>query len=166
MKTLLPLLFCLLLLGNTAHSQEKGDSYKWQKVLKRGWVDKQFVFGKWSQNSNETRLKYLGTVKAQSGKTYKIMNSVWIWGLAHRATSDILIFDQNNKYMGNYYVTMTYDLPDKLVHGVLVFTNLNKPDCNRKLTTRIDLRKGLPKTFFLECEGGTGDLYSFATAEE
>lgn len=52
------------------------------KVLRKNIIGKEFIFGKWNvKGGTETHLKYLGQVKTSTGKIYKIMNSVWIWGL-------------------------------------------------------------------------------------
>ncbi len=90
------------------------------------------------------------------------MTSVWYWGLAHRATSNILVFNKNNVYVGNYPLTMTYDIPDEIVDGKLIFKNDDNPDCDKSVTTIIDLTQGIPKTIFIKCKGNDGDLYSFS----
>lgn len=44
-------------------------------------VGKEFTIGKRDEeNATETKLKYVGTVKTEKGKVYKIMNSKCIWG--------------------------------------------------------------------------------------
>lgn len=92
------------------------------KALQKGLTGKELVFGKWNEKGKtETHLTYLGTVKTNQGKTYKILNSIWIWGLSHRATNRILIFNANNQYLGNYYVTLNTDLPTKLKNRILIF---------------------------------------------
>lgn len=58
---------------------------------------------------------------------------------------------------------MTYDLPDKLVNGVLIFRNTDKEECDKSIVTKVDLTKGLPEHIFLRCEEENGDLYSFST---
>jgi len=75
-----------------------------QQVLQKGIIDSVFVFGKWTEESQtETQLKYLGDLTTKAGQTFKIMNSIWLWGLSKRATSRILIFNFKNQYVGNYY---------------------------------------------------------------
>ena len=64
------------------------------QVLQKGIVDSTSIFGKWTESGNtETQLTYLGRVTTKHGHTFKIVNSVWIWGLSQRATSRILIFN-------------------------------------------------------------------------
>ena len=131
-----------------------------QKVLKNNIVNKTFIFGKWTEKGGtETYLTYLGKVKTKDGKTYKIMNSIWYWGLSHRATSRILIFNQDNTYYGNYGLGMTYEIPDKLENGKLFFTYDKKDNCDCKAKTEINLNNGLPKEIFIKCNK-SGDFYS------
>lgn len=132
-----------------------------QKVLKQGIEDSVFVFGKWtSSGEEETRLMYLGQVTTHKGRTLKVMNSIWYWGQSKRATSRILIFDDSNRYVGNYVMTTVDELPTKLENGVLIFVNTGM-DCDRKLTTRVNLKKGLPKYFFRKCKGTYGSIFEF-----
>ncbi|MCQ6959373.1 hypothetical protein [Mucilaginibacter aquariorum] len=131
-------------------------------VLKKGIINHTFIFGKWTKEGNtETHLKYLGSVTTVKGKTYKIMTSVWYWGLSHRATSRVLVFTKYNHYVGEYYVSSVYDIPDKLADGKLIFKNDDNPDCDKSVVTVIDLTQGIPKQVFLKCKGDYGDLYSF-----
>lgn len=134
-----------------------------QKILEKAIVDSSFIFGKWTEKGGtETHLKYLGQVTTKHGQTFKILNSSWFWGLSHRATSRILVFNDKNKYVGNYYVTMTTDLPTKMKNGKLIFKNIGE-DCDKNLTTIVNLKNGLPKQFFRKCKGKYGDIYSLDT---
>jgi hypothetical protein len=131
------------------------------KVLRKNVVDKEFVFGKWEKNKgSETHLTYLGKVNASNGRTYKIMNSIWIWGLSKRATSRILIFNKKNQYLGNYSMFMTDELPMKLQNKQLIFINSDS-NCNTKIITKVSLKDGLPKQFFKECKNKLGNIYGF-----
>lgn len=132
-------------------------------VLVKEIVDSLFVFGKWSENGGEeTHLKYLGQVTTTKGQIFKILNYSWHWGLSHRATSRILVFNGDNQYLGNYYVTMIFDLPTKMEDGKLIFRNTDG-DCDKNLVTVIDLKNGLPKRFFRKCKGKMGDIYDFGS---
>ena len=91
---------------------------------------------------------------------FKIVNSSWIWGLSHRATSRILIFNSRNQYVGNYYLTIIDDLLSRLSNGKLIFKNTDKT-CDKKLTTIINLKNGMPKHFFRKCKDKSGDIYTF-----
>lgn len=132
-----------------------------QQVLEKGIIDSVFVFGKWTEKGQtETQLKYLGKVKTKTGQTFKIMNSIWLWGLSERATSRILIFNFKNNYVGNYYLSTTDQLPTSLRNGKLIFTNLSN-DCDKKVFTIINLNNGLPKQFFRKCNEKFGDTFRF-----
>ncbi|MCS3532201.1 hypothetical protein [Chryseobacterium sp. JUb7] len=150
----------LILIPFLGESQHKDLKIR-LKVLQRGQIGKELVFGKWDiKGGTETHLTFLGTLKTTQGKTYKIMNSTWIWGLSRRATNRILIFNKKNQYLGNYYVTLNTDLPTKLASRILIFQNTNL-DCDKKTASKISFKNGLPKTFFRKCKNNSGDFYSF-----
>lgn len=155
---LLSLLIQATVLGSKA---QVNDHTIRQRVLERSVIDSTFVFGKWTATGGtETQLRYLGEVKTNSNKTFKVMNSIWIWGDSEHATNRILIFNGKNQYMGEYYISTTDDMPTKLRNGVLIFENI-VADCDKNLITEIDLTRGLPVRFFRKCKGEFGDLYNF-----
>jgi hypothetical protein len=134
-------------------------------VLQKAIIGKRFVFGRWNKaGETEIHLTYLGNVKTRQGITYKVVNSIWYWGLSKRATSRILIFGNHNQHVGNYYLSTPYDLPQRIVNGQLIFINA-KPDCDPKVITRVDFKSGLPKTFFRQCHKGEGDIFSLDTKD-
>jgi len=135
-----------------------------QTVLRQNKVGQVVVFDRSKPGDyNRTELTYLGRITSKEKKTYKIVTSNWFWGSLPRATGKILIFDGRNKYIGNYYVTMIYDLPDKIEDNELVFVNDANDDCDPKLITKVSFQGGPPKQFFLKCKGNSGDIYSFST---
>ena len=154
---LLALLFLLSCLTN-CYAQLNDDSIR-TLVLCRAKTGKEYVF----KHSNETTtyLKYLGAIKTKKGISFKVLNSVWIWGLSHRATNRLLIYNNCNQYIGQYAVTIISDLPDFIKNDQLIFIN-SEDNCDPKLITRVDLSRGLPKHFFLKCKGNTGDIYTFS----
>ncbi|MBE8725489.1 hypothetical protein [Flavobacterium hungaricum] len=166
-KTIFLKLFFILLFGmpKIGTAQTKDEDIR-LKVLRKNSIGKEFVFGKWDERKwdkiegTETHLTYLGSVKTQKGKTYKIMNSVWIWGLSCRATNRILIFNGKNQYIGNYYVTTETNLPTELKNGILIFRNTD-PECNKRIISKVSLKNGLPITIFTECKNGYGDSFTF-----
>jgi hypothetical protein len=159
-RTTLIFIFSFAFLYQVANGQIKEKKIRSQ-ALKKSIVDSLFVFGKWStKGATETDLKYLGQLTTKAGKTFKILNSIWFLGFSHRATSRILIFNANNGYVGNYYMSTVDDLPTKLENGKLIFFNSGK-DCDKNLVTTIDLKSGLPKRFFRKRTGKYGDIYSF-----
>jgi hypothetical protein len=115
-------------------------------VLKENIVGKEFTFGECDEKGGtETLLTYLGNVKTKKGKTYKIVNSIWTWGISCRATTRILIFNENNEYVGNYYLFDSCDLPTELKNGFLIISN-KKDGCERKTESKININNGLPKS--------------------
>jgi hypothetical protein len=130
-------------------------------VLKANITDSLYVFGQWNDSTGtETHLRYLGTVETKEGR-FKIMTSSWFWGWSRRATSRILVYDEKNKYLGNYYVGMTYDLPEKIENNRVVFLHSHTDVCDKEVITRLSFDKGIPEQFFKECKDGFGDIYSF-----
>ncbi len=155
----------LLIAGISAFGQLHDKDIR-QKVLRKGVIGKEYKFV--HHDKTVSYLKYLGKVKTHDDSGYKILTSIWLWGLAHRATSRILIYNGANRYIGQYYVTMTYDLPNNLEKNQLIFLNSDNFDsgCDMKLITRIDLSKGLPEKLFINCKGNSGDLYSFSKNDD
>ena len=78
-----------------------------------------------------------------------------------RATSRIVVFDGHNKYLGNYHVAMTFDLPIKIQDNSLVFENRDRDGCDPNPVTQISFAKGIPKEFFLACKNKRGDIFRF-----
>ena len=118
----------LLFISIFSFSQTK-EADCWLNVLKKNITGKEFTFGKWTQEKGtETTLTYLGSVKTKKGKTYKLMNSVFTWGNSGRVTCRILVFNQNNKSLGNYYIGDECNLPSVLKNGYLIFKKYKKCD--------------------------------------
>jgi hypothetical protein len=131
-------------------------------VLEGDAIGKEYSFSqKKGSNYDSLVLIYLGDVKTDKGCVLKILTSRWYWGLSPRATTHIIIFNQKNQYLGDYYLSMAYDIPDKIEDNSLVFANNKKSDCRPDLITKVSFNKGIPKRFFLRCKGKLGDLYSF-----
>lgn len=132
-----------------------------QVVLNNNVIDSLYVFGKWNENEGtETHLRYLGTIRSLEGE-FKIMTSSWFWGLSKRATNRILVFDLKNNYLGNYYVGMTHDLPEKIENNKIIFLHSKSDVCDKEKITQISFEDGIPDEFFLECKDEFGDIYSF-----
>lgn len=160
MKHIFSLYLILLLVNYNLFGQANDDSIR-QIVLKNNIIDSLYVFGQWSEtDGTETHLKYLGLIKSKE-QNFKIMTSSWFWGLSKRATSRILIFDEKNEYIGNYYVGMTYDLPEKIENNQLIFFHSKTDECDKEKVTRLSFDNGVPNEFFLECKNGYGDIYLF-----
>lgn len=153
----------LLLVGSSGFGQNH-DLLNRAEVLQKNEVGKMFIYGKWTyEGGGETHLKYLGKFSTIDGRTFKIMTSTWYWGMAKRATSRILIFNDKNQYLGNYYVDMVDELPYQLDGSILKF---NPTNCGEIQTFYTDFKKGLSKSIYVGCkgkngEGIRGDFYSF-----
>ena len=151
--------FCITFIN--VFSQTNPDTDR-QAVLNHNKIGKEYVFDRSKKNEfNRTELTYLGQIRAKNGRVFKILISSWYWGIAPRATSRIVVYNDRNQYIGNYYVAAPDDLPSKIENNSLVFYNKNKKDCDSSLVQRISFYNGLPKEFFLECKNKTGDIYSF-----
>jgi hypothetical protein len=162
MKSLTITLLCVV---NSLHCMAQGecDQGKLRKqVLAENKVDRPFVFtcGK----DERVELVYLGVVGSKL-KGYKVIRSFWVHGESHRGTSRILIFDERNRLLGNYYVAMDEELPDRIESRELVFLNLTSPDCDKTVVSRVSFEKGIPEKIFVRCEGDTGYFYAFSRAE-
>ena len=151
-----------ILLSHSVYAQVNDQNIR-LKVLQKSRTNHTFKFGRWTEDGGtETHLRYLGKVSTKSGQTFKIMTCIWFWGLSKRATNRILVFNERNQYVGNYGVTMIYDLPTMMKNGGLIFENsIEDSSCDIHTRTVINLKHDLPKSFFRRCKGNLGDLYAF-----
>lgn len=157
-KTSLSLL--LLFISLYSFAQVNDDSIR-QVVLKNNITDSLYIFGEWNEtDGTETHLNYLGVIKTNNG-SFKIMTSCWLWGLSKRATNRILVFSESNNYLGNYNLVTKADLPERIENNQLVFLHSTSNSCDKEIITRLLFENGIPEDFFLECEDGLGDIYSF-----
>ncbi len=118
-------------------------------VLRLAKTGKIYKFN--SVDSSITYLRYIGSVQTRNGVSYKVITSVWLWGLSHRATNRILIYNHSNAYVGNYKITAIEDLPVKIENNGLI---VNYPRSKR--TCKLNLDNGLPQQLYNEC---AGDIY-------
>jgi len=130
----------LLIIPFLAFAQLKQRNMRLE-VLKHNHIGREYISK--AEDQSTTYLKYLGSLRTKKGIRYKIINSVWIWGQSHRATNRILIFNERNKYLGNYRLTIIDDLPSFIKDNKLDFDN------------------GIPHEFFRKCNGDKGDVYTF-----
>jgi hypothetical protein len=152
------LLLPLFSIGQVNHKKA------YQLVLNKNQVGNKYTFDK-SQPNDYDRLDlvYLGRIKTSKGRVLKIVTSRWYWGLAPRGTSRIVVFNENNQYLGDYYLTMTYEVPQRIDHGSLVFKVEIDSSKHSTLITKISLRNGIPENFFLPSKAdGSGHIYFFA----
>lgn len=161
--TILQVLFASLTVGVFSASAQIEDQNIQLQVLEKSITDSTFIFGKWTENGGtETHLKFLGQLTTKNGHTFKVVNSILFWGLSQRATPRILIFNDQNQYIGNYCMTTIYDLPIMLKDGKMIFENTDD-NCNRNLITTVSLNNGIPKQFFRKCKDKSGDIFSFSS---
>ncbi|WP_107828785.1 hypothetical protein ABZR88_09730 [Mucilaginibacter yixingensis] len=95
LKTVISPILLLVIFTTFAQAQE---SRMRLQVLQHSRVNREHIFN--SKDQSKTYLTYLGELITKKGVRYKIMNSVWIWGNAHRATSRILVYNEHNQYWG------------------------------------------------------------------
>ncbi|WP_316793727.1 hypothetical protein [Pedobacter frigoris] len=156
------LLICVLLFATKstiAQSNTKTDDIRLQ-VLRTNHVGKTYKFN--TEDNSVTHLRFLGTIHTKEGKKYKILTSIWTWGLSKRATSRILVYTDQNKYIGNYYLTTIDDVPNYIKNNKLVFLNKGRA-CDPKLVTYVSFDNGVPKEFFRKCKGNDGDFFTFSS---
>lgn len=153
--------FSNLLLSFFSLGQVNANS-AFQKVLRRAEVGREISFDKSKpKDCDSLVLVYLGEIHCTHGKKIRILTSRWYWGFAPRATSRIIVFNEKNQYLGDYYMTMTCDVPDKIETGSLVFSGKKQCDCTPGRVTKINFTNGIPKSFFVPCQGKLGDIRSF-----
>jgi len=159
-KKAISLLFVLLFAARIIDAQKNKAEDIRLDVLKLNHIGKEYKFN--DEDSTITYLKLLGTVHTKNRRNYKILTSIWIWGLSHRATSRILVYTDKNKYIGNYYLTTVDDVPNYIKRNSLVFLNKGH-DCDPHTITYVNFKNGIPKEFFRKCDGNGGDIYTFST---
>lgn len=148
---------------STSFGKERNEDDSIQKlkelrltVLKKGVIGKSFEFDLTQQEGcNKTKITYLGILTTSKQKKYKLLNSFWVTGTSCRGISRLVIYDINNLYIGNYYFSMPYSLPDALKNNKIIYTK-NLEDCDGRKGTEISFKNGLPKSFIV-----CGDQSSF-----
>lgn len=118
------------------------------------------------KDCNKTRVHYLGIVHTNNERSYKILTSFFVFSAAStcHGTSRIKIFDIRNRYIGEYRVGMSEDLPDTLKDNKLLYFKSSE-DCILKTTRSIDLHKGIPKKIFISCSKNEGNEYAFSSGD-
>jgi hypothetical protein len=156
MKIIFVLLFVLPIFSYSQVNPFK--AYK--TVLQHAEVGKEYSFDKSRKvDLDSLVVVYLGKIVTTKGRVLKFLTSRWYWGSVPRATSRIIVFNEKNQYLGDYYLSMTYDVPAKIEDRSLVFiSNKNSSNCSPGFVTRISFKNGIPKQFFVKCNG---DIYYF-----
>jgi hypothetical protein len=149
MKMLLIIFTLLMQSGQLILGQQKGLALR-QYVLEQNKVDSLFVFDDSTKEyANKISLKYLGELKALDGRVFKIMTSTWEWGLSNRGTNRILLYNDKNQFLGNYYWGSWDELPSKIKNNKLIFEI--KPEKSKPTAvTQISFAKGIPKCIYVK----------------
>ena len=136
------------------------------RVIKQSIVGRKFYYDFTKDSScNNTCITYLGQIKTDKNKLYKIMTCFYVHGQSCRGTSRIVIYNSSNKYLGNYYVGMPEDLPDTIINNRLVYSK-NNIECIYRKGTNISFENGLTKTIFIPCDKiDSGDFITFSNDE-
>lgn len=150
------------------YDEEDRNVEKFRKLklhaLKNGEPGKDYTYNltgiKFCNNSN---IKYLGTAATATGKKYKILVTTYVFqtgkDMCHGASA-IEIYDNSDRYLGQYPVGMPDDLPDELRENKLFYTS-NSPTCDLRKEQSISLKNGLPKSFFTRCSSQGGNIFYF-----
>jgi hypothetical protein len=147
----LVLVFCLVSFQHTTKKIKFSKSLDQLriKILKENKIGKTFEFDfTKNKNCNKSKFKYLGIVNINKNLRYKLLTSFYVFGSSCRGTSHLLIYNLENKYIGNYYLEMPINLPDTLIDNCIVYQKNDKNYQNRK-GTKISFKKGLPKQFYI-----------------
>ncbi|MEJ0101623.1 MAG: hypothetical protein WDO19_03250 [Bacteroidota bacterium] len=93
--------------------------------MKGDAIGKEWSFGQKKDTKYDSLvLIYLGDVTTDNGRVFKIMTSRWYWGLSPRGKPvESLSSIKRNQYLGDYYLTMTHDIPDEIQDNSLIFAN-------------------------------------------
>ena len=114
------------------------------KVLNENSIGKEFEYDLTGQaGCNKTKLTYLGIVTTNKQKQYKLLNSFFVTGYSCRGIRRLVIYDDNNVYLGNY--AFEGNLPSALKNNELVFKA--NQSCANKKEIKISLKTGLPNSF-------------------
>ena len=170
MKNLLyiTLLLTILILSSFSEDDKSASEYKQlQKfellALKRQNVGKIYIYDLTKKEGcNKTTIKYLGIIKTNKGKKYKVLSSFFVLSAAStcHGTSNIKLYDMENKFVGLYYVGMPNNLPTKITKNKFICW-ANSDECKSRKDFEVNFEKGLPKNFFLPCSKDGGDECKF-----
>gem|GEM_PF-6469179 len=104
-------------------------------ALEKNVIGKEYTYDfTGNDDCNKTRITYLGTVNTDTGKQYKLVNSFYVTGVSCRGISRLVVYDEQNRYIGNYYLN---DLPIALEANELVYPK-----------STISFKNGLPKSIY------------------
>jgi hypothetical protein len=131
-------------------SISKDDSFQKLKklrleVLQANSIGKDFEYDLTGQEGcSKTKLTYLGIISTSKNKKYKLLNSFFVTGYSCRGISRLVVYDDKNNYLGNYY--FEGPLPSSIDKNEIVFKKGIR-DCNNVKEVKISFNTGLPKSF-------------------
>jgi hypothetical protein len=95
------------------------------EALKANVIGKSYEYGLTGiKDCKKTEIRYLGIIKTKKGKKYKVLTSFFAFTTSEdmcHGTSNIKIYDMNNRYIGKYCVGMPVSLPDALHENRLIY---------------------------------------------
>ncbi|AEV98529.1 hypothetical protein A4D02_21745 [Niastella koreensis] len=161
---IMALCLCLSVSAFAYRDPNKAPHKDWSTVLTRNKVGKKYVFDRSKKGQyNQTELTYLGKIKTNDGRIFKVVTSTVFFGNSPAATNKVVVFNSKNQYVGNYAFGADFNLPKKIVNNELVFDHKDTGGlCDPSVVNRISFEDGLPKQMFVECRNKQGDLYSFS----
>lgn len=161
---IMALCLCLSVSAFAHRDPNKAPQKDWNTVLTRNKIGKKYVFDRSKKGQyNQTELTYLGKVKTNDGRVFKVLTSTVFYGNSPAATNKVVVFNNKNQYVGNYSFGADFNLPKKIVNNELVFDHKDTGGlCDPTVVNRVSFEDGLPRQMFVECRNKQGDLYSFS----
>jgi hypothetical protein len=130
-----------------------------QLVLNENRINQNYYFKKNGQDIDELSITYIGVIYKENGEVYKIMNSIYYFGLyedSKRVNSAIMIYNKLNEFIGMYNVDESNLIATRIENNNLIFDYKNQK-CNQK--TIIFLKDSIPNKIFINCTEKGGDIY-------
>lgn len=163
------LLWSILILCAFAVNDKFGSEYEQlQKfellALQKEKVGKTYTYNITKRKAcNKTAITYLGEIKTNTGKCYKVLSSFFVFSAENtcHGTSNIKIYDMENQFIGKYRVDMPDELPVKITDNKFLRWSATKK-CDLRKGFSVNFDKGPPHSFFLPCSKKDGNQYSFS----
>ena len=126
-------LFCFSFTDKDNFESEFEKLQKFESLaLKNANIGKEYTYDLTNKEGcNKTKIKYLGVIKTNNGKQYKVLSSFFVFSAAStcHGTSNIKIYNLDNKYLGKYNVGMPEDLPNEIKNNKSIYWTKIK-DCD------------------------------------
>ncbi len=104
---------------------------------------------------------YLGILQGTGGSDFLVFNTIFIDNkkISSRHSNYVMIYSDKKEYIGCYYLSLTPQLPKRIIENRLIFEN----QCTGE-DIIISFSKGIPRHINIGCEGEP-DFYEFIKAE-